>query len=323
METTAIKLVRLYLSGRFAPAAEEKLQRWLLEDCHPEEKEYASLQYWNELKTTPTRQTYAALERVKQRVGIPLNSFVPPIGFMHKWRVIAALVLFFLLAGGGYLWFTSIPAGGYTEISVAYGDSKYLLLPDGSELWVNAGTTVRYPDKFNTDRNIYLSGEAYFSVKPDEKHPFVVHTEHLTVSVLGTVFNLRAYAEDAATVATLETGRVKIDAGNGETHLLVPGEQLRFNNRTSEISVSKVSSTDATAWKEGQLVFMESTLNEIFQVLCRRFNLTVLSQVPQSDIQYTIRFTGEESIGDILNVLSEISGYSLGMENQTITVSRR
>ena len=188
-----VRIIGTYLSGRFSPETEEKVQKWIIKDKDTEEKEKASLEYWDQLETKTDPDTKLALNRVNRKIGY--RKIVPRPFYQKRMRIAAALIPLLIITGS-YLYYTSTK-DKWIEISVAYGDKKHFLLPDSSEIWLNAGTVIKYPEKFpKAQRLVHLDGEAYFSVRKDATKPFVVETSQLSVKVLGTQFNVKAYADD-------------------------------------------------------------------------------------------------------------------------------
>lgn len=318
MENTTTKLVQIYLSARFSPASEEKLQQWLISSRNEEEKEKASLLYWNSLETRPTRNTYTSLEKVENRIGIHPKKHRTM--FSRKWITAAATLVMILLAGGSYMWYTTPKNIYYKDVYAAYGETKHIELPDGSTIWLNSGTTIRYPEKFTgKERNVYLDGEAFFTIRKDSLKPFIVHTGQLTVNVLGTVFNLKSFSDEHSTIATLESGKITISTSTGHSQVLVPGQQLSFNHLTSQITLREISAEEASAWKDGYINFIDMNLVDILKGLSRHFNLTLQHTELDIDTKYNIKFNKDESIEHILSVLSEMSNYTLSRKKNSIT----
>lgn len=154
-----VRIIGTYLSGRFSPETEEKVQKWIIKDKDTEEKEKASLEYWDQLEAKTGPDTKLALDRVNQKIGYKK---IVPRPFYQKRMSIAAALIPLLIIAGSYLYYISTK-DKWVEISVAYGDKKHFLLPDSSEIWLNAGTAIKYPEKFSkAQRLVYLDGEAYF-----------------------------------------------------------------------------------------------------------------------------------------------------------------
>lgn len=313
------KILKRYLSGRFANETEERVQRWIIKKENKEEKEQASLEYWNEMEAKVDSKTYLALERVNHRIG-----FVTPkakcIPLYRKVSRIAAVLLPLLLLAGSYVYYTTHKL---TEVYVAYGEEKHLFLPDSSEVWLNAGTTIKYSPKNNSARRlVYLDGEAYFSVKRDENKPFIVQAQQLSVKVLGTRFNVKAYSGDEKIITTLESGKVEVALPVKEARVLKPDEQLAYHVRTSAIDVTKVIATEAIGWREGQLIFTNASLKEMLQTLERRFDIPIISHRDISTSQlYTIKFLKGESLEEILDVLQDLIGFTYQKQPNQIVLN--
>ncbi len=306
-DTRIFKILRLYLKNRFSSKTEEKVQRWIIREEHSPEKEKASLEYWNELPVTEDSGTYAALERVNRRIGYPAKQTKAPI-YIQISRV-AAVLIPLLLMGGGYLFY--IQQNEMTEVSVAYGDTRHVLLPDSSEIWIHAGTHIRYPKNFaSSERIVQLDGEAYFSVKKNKTRPFIVQTQELSVKVLGTRFNVKAYAGDEKITTTLTSGKVEISTHN-HSRVLQPNEQLTYDCSTSAIEVVKVPAEETNSWLSGQLLFNNSSLTEIIHTLERHFGVSITDQtaIPASKL-YTVKFMKDETLDEVLHVLEDVVGFS-------------
>ncbi|MEN8230177.1 MAG: FecR domain-containing protein [Bacteroidota bacterium] len=203
----------------------------------------------------------------------------------------------------------------YTEVSVSKGSRLHTVLPDGTEVWINSGSTLRYPQSFSKkQRTATLSGEAYFNVVSDRSHPFVVKTEALDIRVTGTRFNVMAYPGDNYISATLEEGKIAIEKPNakGEGSQLVsmkPMERMVFHKESKVIGKSLVKTDQFTSWKEGKLIFRNNTLDYIICRLERWYNtgieISTDGTLPQTPFTMTIR---DENIEQILEYLSVASG---------------
>ncbi len=322
-DTRTFKILHLYLKNRFSPETEKKVQHWIINEAHSPEKEKASLEYWDELPVTEDAGTYAALERVNRRIGHPAKQAVRiPLHtqktLFAKISRVTAILIPLLLIGGGYLFYNQ-QQNKMIEVSVAYGDTRHLLLPDSSEIWINAGTHIRYPKNFSqTERVIHLDGEAYFSVKKDEAKPFIVQTQELSVKVLGTRFNVKAYTGDEKVTTTLTNGEVKVSTPN-DSRVLQPNDQLTYDRNTSAIEVIQVPAEETDGWLSGQLLFHNSSLAEIIQTLERRFGMSINNQtrIPVSKL-YTVKFVRNETLDEVLDVLEDVVGFSYQREGTKI-----
>jgi len=217
-----------------------------------------------------------------------------------KWYVAAAVVI--LAAGLSYL---TIPV----QVSVPYGETASLILPDQSQLTLNSGTTITYSRLYGyLEREISLEGEAFFDVRKGE-HPFTVHTSTATVKVLGTRFNLRSWQSDpgAETVVTLQEGSLALYApGQPEKSVVLePGESSKIRaNIEKPTNPTKVNTERSLAWLENRFAFERRTVGEIIREIERRFDISVIVQptVILSDtltIYYNKDVAAEQIIRDI------------------------
>jgi ferric-dicitrate binding protein FerR (iron transport regulator) len=224
----------------------------------------------------------------------------------------AILFIPLLMAGGLYVKFlenrTSPAPVEQITVTVAHGQIGKIVLPDLSEVWLNSGSSLAYPQRFTGDtRTVRLSGEAYFAVKADPKHRFDVQTdEGLTVSACGTEFNINAHPGDSLIKVTLAQGLAEVvNAGPANPVALRPGQQLAFYRTDRTVACSDVNLYVETAWREGKLVFRRAGMAEIVKQLSRRFNVHIeLEDERLHDYEYSATFT-VESIQEILSLLEK------------------
>ncbi|WP_298044324.1 FecR family protein [uncultured Bacteroides sp.] len=178
----------------------------------------------------------------------------------------------------GYLYFVEPEEEiKYAEVTSTMGTVTRYELPDHTVVWLNSGTTLRYPTMFKKDnRSVELRGEAYFEVEADHKRPFWVYTPNgLRIYVYGTKFNVAAYDDDDYIETVLEKGMVNVVTPNHETIILTPGDQLLYDKHTSRIEKEKVDVYGKVAWKEGKMIFRNASLEEILKRLERHFNVDI------------------------------------------------
>lgn len=302
------RIIRKYLSARFSTETEEKIQKWIINDRNTPEKEQASLAYWNTLEADNETETNHALARVNRRINYCKPRRLP---FYKKLARIAAVLIPLFIVAGGYLYYTST-ANHLIEVSVAYGEKKHLILPDSSEIWLNAGSSMKYPKTFaGQERLVYLDGEAYFTVKKDATRPFIVKASQVSVKVLGTRFNVKAYPDEERITTTLTSGKVEVNTPTESPQILRPNEQLTFNRKTSHIRIATIPAADTDSWVTGKLIFTNASLSEIQQTLERRYNVVIQNRTsPSVTTRYTVRFLQNENLEQVLNVLADIIGFS-------------
>lgn len=212
------------------------------------------------------------------------------------------------------------------EFYVPYGDQQQLILPDGSVVWVNAGSILIYPSEFTAEtRTVYLSGEACFEVTKNPDQPFIVSTQHLDVQVLGTVFSVDAYPGATETKATLEEGSVQVDMKSADlpSSVLKPNEQLVYSHLTHTVSINMVDAGQVSAWKDGYLIFRNAGFEEVVTALERKYNVTInYSAEKYKGRTYYVKFNPDESIEDALVILKHlISDFRYQITGKTISIN--
>jgi len=196
----------------------------------------------------------------------------------------------------------------YNELTVPYGNLFDLVLSDGTEVKLNAGSTIRYPVRFPSkgSRKVFLNGEAYFDVTENTERPFVVNAEEIDVEVLGTEFNLSFYPEDEHLNTVLVEGSVKVFPENKanameDAVILTPEQMASWDKENNQMTVSEVDTDLYTAWKNGVLLFRKSSFISIRKKLERHFDVFIRNEYPLLERQvYTASFE-DESIDEILD----------------------
>lgn len=208
----------------------------------------------------------------------------------------------------GYLYFVESEGEvKYAEVTSTMGTVTRYELPDHSVVWLNSGTTLRYPTVFKKDnRSVELKGEAYFEVEADRERPFYVHTpKGISVYVYGTKFNVSAYEDDNYIETVLEKGKVNVIVPNHEMITLLPGEQLFYDKQTSQMRREQVDVYGKVAWKEGKMIFRNASLEEILKRLERHFNVDIEFNNHSGKI-YNYRATfRKETLTQILDYLAK------------------
>ena len=185
----------------------------------------------------------------------------------------------------------------YYTMNIPYGGEYSLVLPDGTKIYLNAGTSLRYPNHFCGDsREIFLSGEAYLEVARDEERPFIVRTSEVDIRVLGTVFNINAYPDGDYVRTTLVAGKVEAQCGE-ERILMEPGMQVAYNKAMRQADYFPVDVHLFTSWKDGYYDFEEMSLGELMQVLSRWYNVQVKFAEPAlKDLKFSGRLKRYEEV---------------------------
>ena len=163
---------------------------------------------------------------------------------------------------------------------------------------------MRYPDQFVGDkREVFLTGEAYFEVKSDSLHPFIVHASDVAVRVLGTSFNINAYAEGAWVKTTLVEGQVEAHCGY-KNIIMAPGTQVAYNKTTQESDYFPVNVQQFISWKEGYYEFEDMSLEELMQIFTRWYNLNIEFADPKvKEIKFSGRLKRYEDLRPLFEML--------------------
>lgn len=316
-------IIKKYLSNRFSPETEEKLQKWIIKDKDIEAKKEASQEYWDELEMKSDSSTIAALERVNLRIGYNKEQ-LENVVLYHKFARFVAVIIPLCLIAGGLFYYLS-PQNELIKISAAYGEQRRLVLPDDSEVWLNAGSTITFPESFAKDKRLVtLNGEACFSVKKDTLKPFIVETPTLSVKVLGTKFNVKAYSDEEYVTTTLISGKVEVNVQSQHSRILYPNEQLTYDKKTSSVEMSEIDAETAESWIIGRVIFISATPDEIFRTLERRYNSTIenMVNIPSSK-RYTVKFLKNESLDEMLNILADIIGFDYQKNGNHIILTNK
>ena len=198
----------------------------------------------------------------------------------------------------------------YNTLTVPYGKRFEIELSDGTTAHLNAGTSIKYPVKFlnGMERQVFITGEAYFKVAKDSLHPFIVNADQLNVKVLGTAFNVQAYSEDNVSEIVLVEGSVALydDRENQEEHtLLKPGYKASFNRKNNQIKTKTVHTNIYTSWMHGELVFRHMTFENILKKLERYYNIDIENNNSKLSKTVLNASFGNEPIEVILQSLKE------------------
>ncbi len=220
------------------------------------------------------------------------------------------------------------PAPSMVEAQTAYGVKSRVTLPDGSVVFLNSGSRLNYPSQFTgEERQVSLSGEAYFEVTHNADKPFVVHTGKARTKVYGTHFNISAYSQDNKVETTLLEGRVGISLGPDESGMeeiiLAPDQQAICNLKTNKISIRKVDASLTTVWKEGRCYFENESFASIAKKLERTFNVGIVISSPELARQsFNGLFSKNRNIFQLLDVMKINSHFSYKVVNDTIFINK-
>jgi ferric-dicitrate binding protein FerR (iron transport regulator) len=197
----------------------------------------------------------------------------------------------------------------YNEIYATDGTRSALKLADGSLVWLNSGSSLKYPDKFiRGDRNVFLKGEAYFEVHSDKSHPFVVQTSTMRVRATGTKFCVSAYANDREAEVTLLHGNVSVTSqtGNKKNEVISemkPNQHLALDTLSGKIKINIEDGYKYIAWKDGKLIFRNEPFSNVVKKISQLYKVDIELQGNElQDYRYRATFE-DESLSEILKLL--------------------
>jgi len=207
----------------------------------------------------------------------------------------------------------------YNTITTPYGGQYQLVLADGTKVWLNAASSLRYPTSFTgKDRSVELTGEAYFEVAKNKNQPFNVKTATQTVQVLGTHFNVNAYSDEKAVKTTLLEGSVKVSSATGSV-MISPGQQSALGKNGLFVIDKDLDTDEIVAWKNGVFQFNEADIQTIMRQIARWYNIDVEFKGTIPANTYHGKISRNSNVSQVLKIL-ELSGINFTIEGRKITV---
>jgi hypothetical protein len=197
------------------------------------------------------------------------------------------------------------------------GGQYQIVLPDGSKVWLNATSSIKYPTFFKgKDRRVEITGEVYFEVAKNPSMPFIVKTNNTEIEVLGTHFNVMAYDDEEATKTTLEEGSVKIRNGKW-SGILKPGQQAIESKQDGVNTIKDIDVEQELAWKNGLFQFTDDDIQSIMRQVCRWYDLSVVYEGKVPVKQYSGRIARNVKVSELLNML-KYTGVNSEIKEKTI-----
>lgn len=212
----------------------------------------------------------------------------------------------------------------YNTLSVPDGAEYNLVLADGTNVFMNSGSKLRYPVVFTgMIREVYLSGEAYFEVTKDAARAFVVHAEQMAIRVLGTSFNVNAYPGQPTISATLEEGRIQVVLADREFNVK-PGERFLYDSKNQVSEIREVDTELYTSWKSGYYKFEGTPLHEIMSTLALWYNLDIFYQNPEvKEIEFTGRLRRYDNVMELLKKFEQTREVEFIIKERSVTIKRK
>ncbi|NJN27220.1 MAG: DUF4974 domain-containing protein [Cyclobacteriaceae bacterium] len=300
------KIISDYLNGELSPKDQLAFDRWLSENQSNKELIEKMEKVW---QTSFPYPSIVNMHDEQNKLWARLHVVEKPSGSqtIPLWNTalkIAATII--IVLGLGFIYHNYLQPRQIETIALATternnppGQKSKIQLPDGSTIWLNAGSTISYTNDYNKkDRKLIMEGEAYFEVAKNPAMPFEVFTNHLVITAIGTSFNVNTFDEAIQKIA-LNTGKVKIVCLDSisqecEPSYLQPGTLAVYDEETKKIKMEDFEGMDLFGWKEGRIVFNHATMPEVVAVLERWYNVEIETVgTPGTAWDYTTTFDDE------------------------------
>lgn len=307
------QLVSHYLNGK---ATLEEEQALLAELQRSPERKALFKQRSAAWVPEPEPEMDRQWSRLSAQITPPVQEVELPRRLFLK-RYVAAAVILLLLIGGvsGYLYQFTHPTPQEWKTLVADASDLSTTLPDGSQLYLRAPSTLRYAADFTQHREVSLTGEAFFDVQPDSRHPFVVQAEALTLTVKGTSFSVTARADSAAVV--LLTGQVNLTCPNQkEVVELHPNQRATYHQATNQLTLTEVDSEQLTLWRKGIITYENATIETIIQLIEQAYHVKVVATEGADPAQrFTGAFRQTQSLESVLEQTEKLTAIPLTIQH--------
>jgi ferric-dicitrate binding protein FerR (iron transport regulator) len=310
----ALRLIAKYLGDTATVEEIAELETWIKEDSSNWDYFMKVKNIWHSLDKSidPSDiSTANALDEVMKEIS-------KESGLVVLWKYFqkAAAILIIPLVLGGLYWMKLNTPGKanmtYKEVSTSNGTRLAFNLEDGTKVWLNAGSSLKYPEKFiGNQRAVLLKGEAYFEVKSDESKPFLVNTRSIIVRATGTKFNVRAFLDQDQTEVSLLSGKVAVFKSCATDHTIIthlrPNQHLNYNLATQEGKVAQDDLYKYIAWRDGKLIFRNDPLSDVLNRIGEFHNIHFqCTDKKLLEYRYHITFQNE-SLNEILGILKASS----------------
>ena len=286
--------IKGYLEGKTTPAESEQIRNWLINPENDVELRQILGEIWanSEIRLKGRAPDFnRMLDQVHHQINNQQIHQLNPMSLSAKlylvFSKIAAVLIIPLLLLSAYFYFNStnssnqLASNTFREIYTKPGTRTQIDLSDGTRVWLNDGTTFRYPEHFTgSQREVFVDGEAYFEVKSNPDNPFVVNNPMMNTVVTGTHFNLNAYSSDNYFEATLLEGKILLK-NESKNLVMKPREQVQFDFKLENVIQKTVDPQNAAAWVNGKLIFKDEKLGTAIKKLARWYNVEIILTDPE------------------------------------------
>ncbi len=256
------------------------------------------------------KETVGYYKKYQQKYPNPLQVSKSAVFVLSRWMSYAAILV--LIIGISVSLYYLVPMSKdsnlqYTTVITENAQKTKVELADGTVVWLNYGSKISYDSRFgSTNRNVKLTGEAFFAVKKNKELAFKVLTENLQVKVLGTKFNVKAYPAIEQVKVSLNEGSLEVSDSKNElfTYRIKPGEEANYNIKNGKLEINKVNSNKISSWKDGYLYFEKTPLKTVLAEIERKYNIQFImkdSSINSSLVTATLK---NEQLNDVLKSIA-------------------
>ena len=327
-------LIGKVISGNATSEEIAQLETWKAESPDNVKIYNNSIDVWENSKSWISDEDFRNDKQwVDDGIKLDLTRKVRKIQRESVFYKIAAILAFPMALAISFYYFSSHEKSAdqiqqICEIISPKGHIAKCILPDGTEVWVNTGSTITYDAAtFNHEtREIKLSGEAYFDVAKNIEKPFLVYTNMASIKVTGTSFNVKSYPEGDVFETVLSEGSIEMKPNSSahQTVQLGPGERAIFDINKKGISIEKVDSEIFSAWRNGEILFKDATLNDLLKELERIYNIRFqLKDKQLGEFRFRGMFSYNNNLIDALEKIKRTSGIGYYIENKEVWLSKK
>ncbi len=322
------KEVKKYMEGSASEEEMHKLLQWL-EQNNLAEFERIKNEWKANLEPAETPlKTLIELDRFKSNMLKDDQLRIRKTSFLQNIYKYAA-ILFLFLAIGSVIFYPFISDKNrelqYSTVFADNGQVSKSMLPDGTMIWLNSGSSIKYNTNFGIDnRDVELEGQAFFDVTKNEKLPMIVSCDQINVKVLGTQFTAESYSESENINVVLVEGSVELRAKNNRKAFakMKPDQRLVYNKNDRKYEILKVETKNYTGWKEGVIQFYNQPLKKVVLKLCKRYNQEIVLDKKLENYEVTFSIRNEE-LSDVMNLILAITPATAIQKNDTVYIDKR
>lgn len=316
------------LESSLGAAEQAELDSWLKEDD-------ANSRYYQELRKTweltssaddditpDIDANWASFNRKRQ--ATTTDTQPQPLTIVRSYRGFIRAAAAVLLLGGAATAYFLLKGPEQITVQTAENETNIIVLPDGSKAFINKGSSLRYAKHFNDgERAIHLEGEAFFDVVKDDAHPFVVYTSQTRTQVLGTTFDVKAYAVQPAEVFVL-SGKVAVSAGEekqADQVVLTEGRKVTLGEK-QQLSEDAIANHDFMAWKDNIMVFNDEPISHVIRKVEALYGITIVADENVAELTIKTRLTPGQSLNQVLDIIALTANVSWTKEGDTYRLGK-